>query len=450
MSQRKLILHKPFLGVQPCEIAFSQFLLLIGEQASGKSTIAKLIYFFEELPAHFSQADLAIQANPSLVFPSDFFKKVVRDAFHVFFGSPSNYASFSIEYQYTKGVKIKMESFRSSNELRISIFSLSEKFSKEIQEFARASLQSDQEIFWQHFSKERMFTLFESPHHDREYLIAGRSSIVGFSHIVSNSFLAGVEKTVEMVQAAPEGMMPRTGNERLFLDFARWSKSVEFIFGQDSIGKLLKGLAKGRGDASLVAMVRIMQAILKGQYHQDGAGEYIVPQNGKEKVYLKDASSGQQEVLRILQGLFLAISNPKRNAFMIIEEPEAHLFPRAQRDLVNAFALFLNAVQSGRLIITTHSPYILSCVNILLMAYLTGHEKEDRLKTETDQEISSLFWLDPDRFASYAIGGENQYCTDIKDLETGLVADNFLDSISEQLGLQFQHLYDLMAQNRGK
>ena len=38
------------MAVQPCEIVFDRFLLLIGEQASGKSTIAKLIYFFQTLP----------------------------------------------------------------------------------------------------------------------------------------------------------------------------------------------------------------------------------------------------------------------------------------------------------------------------------------------------------------------------------------------------------------
>ena len=46
---QKIIFHKPFMGVQPCEIEFDRFLLLIGEQASGKSTIAKLIYFFQNI-----------------------------------------------------------------------------------------------------------------------------------------------------------------------------------------------------------------------------------------------------------------------------------------------------------------------------------------------------------------------------------------------------------------
>lgn len=47
---QKLMIKSQFMGVKPCEIELRRFLLLIGEQASGKSTIAKLSYFFQTLP----------------------------------------------------------------------------------------------------------------------------------------------------------------------------------------------------------------------------------------------------------------------------------------------------------------------------------------------------------------------------------------------------------------
>ena len=47
---QKLVVKGQFMAVQSCEIEMRRFLLLIGEQASGKSTIAKLIYFFQTLP----------------------------------------------------------------------------------------------------------------------------------------------------------------------------------------------------------------------------------------------------------------------------------------------------------------------------------------------------------------------------------------------------------------
>jgi predicted ATP-dependent endonuclease of OLD family len=45
---QKLIVHN-FRQISHAEIEIKEILFLIGEQASGKSTIAKLIYFFKSL-----------------------------------------------------------------------------------------------------------------------------------------------------------------------------------------------------------------------------------------------------------------------------------------------------------------------------------------------------------------------------------------------------------------
>ncbi len=57
-------------------------------------------------------------------------------------------------------------------------------------------------------------------------------------------------------------------------------------------------------------------------------------------VSLRDASSGQQEVLRILQGVFLSIELRNRKESFVVEEPETHLYPLAQKELMNDFAVF--------------------------------------------------------------------------------------------------------------
>ena len=131
-----------------------------------------------------------------------------------------------------------------------------------------------------------------------------------------------------------------------------------------------------------------------------------------------------------------------------MEEPEAHLYPIAQRDIINAFSLFLNAVPENRLIITTHSPYILACVNILLFAnYVsnTAPEAESDVLNSVERE----FWLDSNMFSAYSLGHEDEYCKNIKSNTTGLIKQSYLDLISEQLGLQYHHLYNLLLQNHG-
>lgn len=57
----------------------------------------------------------------------------------------------------------------------------------------------------------------------------------------------------------------------------------------------------------------------------------------------------------------------KEEAFVIIEEPEAHLYPSLQNKLMEFIAYFANVNQSS-VLITTHSPYILTSVNALYCA----------------------------------------------------------------------------------
>lgn len=52
------------------------------------------------------------------------------------------------------------------------------------------------------------------------------------------------------------------------------------------------------------------------------------------------------------------------NSLVIIDEPESHLHPEAQKNLINVLTEAVN--QGLQLILITHSPYILSCVNNLI------------------------------------------------------------------------------------
>lgn len=107
----------------------------------------------------------------------------------------------------------------------------------------------------------------------------------------------------------------------------------------------------------------LIQEILKADYTSEEDGEKIYFDE-RHWVKLMYGSSGQQECLWILLLAFISILE-NRNTFVIIEEPEAHLFPQAQRKIVNLIALMVNTTGS-KVLITTHSPYILTAANILL------------------------------------------------------------------------------------
>ncbi|MFM6006521.1 MAG: AAA family ATPase, partial [Sphaerospermopsis kisseleviana] len=189
--------------------------------------------------------------------------------------------------------------------------------------------------------------------------------------------------------------------------------------------------------------------IIKGEYRIDNRGEKIVfNQETEEYIDLSNASSGQQEVIRILQDIFLNILDDVK-VLRIIEEPEAHLFPIAQKELIELLSVMVNHDQDNQLIITTHSPYILTVFNNLLFANRVV-EKNPSAESEVAEIIPKDSWLKAEDFSAYSLGNQSvsettHYCQSIFNAEKGTIQQNYLDTVSEILGGDFQTLYSIHA-----
>lgn len=101
---------------------------------------------------------------------------------------------------------------------------------------------------------------------------------------------------------------------------------------------------------------------------------------GKLRLHL--ASSMVTETSPLLLGFWHWI---QPESLVIIDEPESHLHPEAQRALISVLAEAVN--QGLKLILITHSPYILSCVNNLikfsnLIKNFPDDDEVGQLKTE--------------------------------------------------------------------
>ena len=84
------------------------------------------------------------------------------------------------------------------------------------------------------------------------------------------------------------------------------------------------------------------------------------------EIRFEQASSGLQSIIP-LWSVFLYGIKKHAQATAIIEEPELNLFPTLQVDLVNNLIAQLNQTKAN-LLITTHSPYILSVLDNLIYA----------------------------------------------------------------------------------
>lgn len=103
--------------------------------------------------------------------------------------------------------------------------------------------------------------------------------------------------------------------------------------------------------------------------NRDGE-ERLQLENGKY-VRINFASSGQQEVVWILNVLFYYLLNNKK-IYFIIEEPESHLFPNAQK----LIAEFIALVQKGgkvrySLLLTAPIYWELLIIYYMLIGYLS-------------------------------------------------------------------------------
>lgn len=111
-------------------------------------------------------------------------------------------------------------------------------------------------------------------------------------------------------------------------------------------------------------MLLLVKDILKGNYiFKDNEERLYIDKEHFVKINF--TSSGQQETVWIFNILLHLLTNNTK-ALIILEEPEAHLYPEAQKSIVEILSLIAN--KSSSILITTHSPYILGALNNLFFA----------------------------------------------------------------------------------
>jgi putative AbiEii toxin of type IV toxin-antitoxin system len=160
-------------------------------------------------------------------------------------------------------------------------------------------------------------------------------------------------------------------------------------------------------------------------------------------------SSGTQELLPLLNPLSNLVYTSSTNPMnlwepfspqigpIFIEEPELSVFPSTQYDLMRLFAWLAGEERlKFPFVITTHSPYVLSSFNNLIYAGQLGQDR--RLKKKI--KIEERYWVEPGTFRAYSIhdGKSESILSD-----SGLIDGNYLDSVSETIGNEFDELLRL-------
>lgn len=120
---------------------------------------------------------------------------------------------------------------------------------------------------------------------------------------------------------------------------------------------------------------------------------------------------------------------------MVIEEPEAHLFPLAQKDIVELIVLMVNTTGS-KVLLTTHSPYIMTSANLLLYS----DKVENKHAKKGTGIIPKNFRLSFDSFAAYKVGENGFGVESLVDQESHMMDTSYIDEISAITNAELERL----------
>ncbi|MEA5551596.1 AAA family ATPase [Anabaena cylindrica UHCC 0172] len=418
-----------FGPVKKFEADVTDVMLLIGPQASGKSTISKIIFIFKSLKEQILNYIYANTIDNSQSLLNDISSIILLTYFDIKLDGKVS----SIKYQYSdeKYIKISGSIYKKyietspilEKELDSLITEISNYkiISKEQQNKFKSleelrELESDRRLQFKNF-KSRIDHIFEEKHYP-VFIPAGRSLMSTLT-----------EQLQEIKNPDTLDYFTKSFVERINL--------LKTYFTDD-----LNTLIQNRNIALNLGsdLSELLKKILKGEYrfNADFDKERIYINNEKY-VKLQYASSGQQESVWILLLIFRYILD-RTSVFMVFEEPEAHLYPETQSDIVELIGILAN-LYHNQIIITTHSPYILSSFNNLLYAHQVGENKVGDEREAVESIVNSKSWIDPDRISAYFIS-ENG-CESIIDEELKLIKAEKIDSASSIINNKFNDLFNL-------
>ncbi|MFC2092517.1 AAA family ATPase [Bacteroidota bacterium] len=422
MSEKLII--RNFAGIMELEIELSRINILIGPQAIGKSICAKLLYFCKSFPT-----DLSNSIENKLT-KKEFDKNFLNKFEHYFPIVTWSKQVFLIRYELNDSFIEITNSVKKKSSLNLKYSELYKKVRTSNLKYYNSLLnkQSDED----QFEKKYKF-LFQV---QRRLIYMLRKSVgipIGSQQLfipAGRSFFSILQRSIFTFLSTNRALDP------FMTEFGSFYESMKDYPQRLRISDEQKKL---RSD-----IIEILENILCGKHLHEKGKDFILHLDGR-RIGIANTSSGQQEMLPL--AIILSVIPFRRfylNGYSIyIEEPEAHLFPIAQKHIVELIALIFNKSIDNDLqfFITTHSPYILTIFNNLLQAGMIKKELKDKKLDKLYKYVNPDYILNPSDLKAYALDKDS--CTCINCEDNGLISTNVIDSISNELAIQFDDLLSL-------
>ena len=151
-----------------------------------------------------------------------------------------------------------------------------------------------------------------------------------------------------------------------------------------------------------------------------------------EQIYKNELFTDEQKRIAIS---VLSKKFNKTSFINIVEEPEQNLFPTSQRDMLYSLLKINNEIEANKLIITTHSPYLVNYISVVVEA---GNIRNEANKEQIGKIIPISALVKSEDLAIYEL--------DEKEGTVKLLGDyNGIPSDENMLNLQIDETNNLFA-----
>ena len=395
--------------IREAELEVKKHTVFIGPQGSGKSTLAKLIAIGGDkgitvngsrLPHQYEMQNL-LKKHSSIVFKDINYEFILN--------------SIQPDFKLTDNGKALLKIMQGNR--------LNERINQEIDPDLLSFLRSKK--------SERSLLLSSTPEEQLEITIKThivQEKIRALSDEIYNTDLVNIIDNNTIYIAAERTLIAVLSN-------AIWSllnSDINFPKTITNLGRLFEE-ARNTGDTLNISFLDI-------KYKREN-GNDLVYHTPDDAVILSQSASGYQSIVPLL--LIVEHQRQQSQCRFIVEEPELNLYPTAQKDLIYSLMSGLDPeaeYQDAEWVITTHSPYVLSSFNTLMLAYKVA-QKSDELRAEVEKLIPARCWINPDEFAAYYV--DNGTVRSIISEKTGLIDENELDGVSDTLADEQEALFEL-------
>jgi predicted ATPase len=391
MSEKLII--KNFGPIKDVELELKKFNVIIGENATGKSTVAKIL----AMCRYFSYILENSWSNQS--FRDGLYNRGLAEFFsvdsYIYYECPH----YDFEIQCTKEVtRHQDEDGAHVDEEEFFLSTLKPKsadFKKLLEELDSIKPKQDG-AFDLSFVGWTIPTSF---------------FLNDVSKVLDNPFYLPTERGLQSIFSLGKSSIPNI-SDSLFNQFAELD-SIARNFKNDTIIEPLEITYKNVDG--------------RGYFKKEGQHDFLSLYNG---------ASGYKSAIPIVLVIKYYKDLRKKVKTFLIEEPELNLFPKAQQALINY--LVANTVSFGNsLLLTTHSPYILTSLSNLMYAYQAGQNYE----SEINRIVDKKYWVNPADVSAYMML-PNGECESILDRE-GLIKTEKIDGISGVLNKEFNEMFDI-------